>query len=203
MKLDFLKTLNEQQPCGLRAVIEPLSDSYPVMAFSDWKELAIELIDDGFVSKYGNGQYRVTPAGSEAIEKGAAFLEEDIAEPSDDEGDTETNQRPCKPATDHPWRQPLFTKKQMSGESPMDPRGIHGGTRQDKSSPEKEVPAAKGDSELDGLADSLSTTINRPIEKMSTDELLTECRLSKDLVTSLQTRRELAVEEITRRMEGL
>lgn len=76
MKLDFLKTLQEVQPCGLRAVIEPLDESYPVVAFSDWKELAVQLIDACFVKRMGNGQYIVTPAGKEAIAQGEEFLEQ-------------------------------------------------------------------------------------------------------------------------------
>ncbi len=89
MKLDFLKTLDQIGMCGLRRVIEPLEESCPLMSFSDWKELAVDLIDSGFVKRHGNGQYQVTPAGKEAITKGQAFfdelsLENDETETTDD-----------------------------------------------------------------------------------------------------------------------
>ena len=74
--LDFLKTLQEVQPCGLRPVMDILDESYPVMAFSDWKELAIQLIDAGFVKRHNNGQYTVTPAGKENIAQGEEFPEQ-------------------------------------------------------------------------------------------------------------------------------
>lgn len=76
MKLEFLISLEQLQPCGLRPVIDTLSDSFPVMAFSDWKSLATDLIDDGYVSRMGNGQYQVTPSGSDAIQKGQSFFSE-------------------------------------------------------------------------------------------------------------------------------
>lgn len=212
MKLDFLKTLKEQEPCGLRAVIDPMSDTHPVMAFSDWKELANDLIDGGFVSRKGNGQYQVTPAGEEAIDKGASFLEEDEEneEPDDDEVELKTKatvkpeKAHHKPAPGHPWKAPLVTRKQISGESPMDPAGLRNNKPKVKerpaAEPEKQAPKASLEHELDIVADSLSESIERPIKGMSTDELLNECHLSKKLMTSLNTRRELAMDEISRRL---
>lgn len=209
MKFDFLKTLQAVQPCGLRPIIEPLSDSYPVMAFSDWKELAFELMDGGFVSRQGNGQYRVTPAGAEAIEKGASFLEvgEEDAAPEGAEAAGSAVKTPHKRDSMHPWKQPLFTKKQLAGESPMNPAGyetpkVVAGNALQQEEHETE-PVADSEDELDGLAESLSASVNRPIEDMSTDDLLGECRLSKDLISSLSQRRCSAVREIQRRMEDL
>jgi len=131
MKLDFLKTLDEIGACGLRRVIETLEESYPLMSFSDWKELSIDLIDSGFVKRHGNGQYQVTPAGKEAIAKGQAFFDElssevDGNEPTNDSSeeitgaDTETKQpEKSKPASDHPWREPYskHNKTLKDGES--------------------------------------------------------------------------------------
>jgi len=137
MKLDFLKTLQEVQPCGLRAIIEVLDESYPVMAYSDWKELAVQLIDAGFIKRQGNGQYNVTPAGKEAIAKGKEFLEDALGsdqesdEPEGDHGEpsitgydmgegdyhAETEiKASSKPAPEHPWRKPLLASNPVTEE---------------------------------------------------------------------------------------
>lgn len=125
MKLDFLKTLQEVQPCGLRAVIEPLGESYPVMAYSDWKELAVQLIDACFVKRMGNGQYTVTPAGKEAIAQGEEFLEQALGseqEPEEPEsndiqaGTVQAEPTSSKPAPEHPWRKPLLASNPITEE---------------------------------------------------------------------------------------
>lgn len=199
MKLDFLKSLQELQPCGLRPVIDTLSDSYPVMAFSDWKALSIELIDEGYVSKQGNGQYRVTPGGDEAVSKGAAFFADD----SDDDvvqEPTELPEKPKvphKPAADHPWHQAFSPKNQQKSGAPVSPKP------KDEAAPVAEPESDAVETELDGVAASLSSTISKPVDSMSTDELLEECRLSKDLISSLSQRRCLAVKEIESRLEDL
>lgn len=110
MKLDFLKTLQEVQPCGLRPVMDILDESYPVMAFSDWKELAIQLIDAGFVKRHNNGQYQITPAGKEAIKKGEYFIDE-ASEQNDEEQPDPQDTASSRPALDHPWRAPLSPEK--------------------------------------------------------------------------------------------
>ncbi len=102
MKLDFLKTLQEVQPCCLRAVIEPLDESYPVMAYSDWKELAVQLIDACFVKRLGNGQYTVTPAGKEAIAQGEEFLEQALGseqEPGEQEVQRQEREKQSQAST--------------------------------------------------------------------------------------------------------
>lgn len=40
MKLDFLTSLQQLGPCGLRPVIDTLSDSYPVMVFGFGRKAA-------------------------------------------------------------------------------------------------------------------------------------------------------------------
>lgn len=201
MKLDFLKSLQELQPCGLRPVIDTLSDSYPVMAFSDWKALSIELIDEGYVSKQGNGQYRVTPAGDEAVSKGAAFFADDADDDAAEESTAqpEKPKAPHKPAADHPWHQAFSSKNQQKADAPVPPKP------KAETAPVAE-PKPEGDeveSKLDGVAASLSSTINKSVDAMSTDELLEECRLSKDLISSLSQRRCLAVKGIESRLEDL
>ena len=125
MKLDFLKTLQEVQPCGLRAVIEPLGESYPVMAYSDWKELAVQLMDACFVKRLGNGQYTVTPAGKEAITQGEEFLEQALGteqqpeEPESNDiqaGTVQAEPTSSKPAPEHPWRKPLLASNPITEE---------------------------------------------------------------------------------------
>lgn len=204
MKLDFLKTLQELQPCGLRPIIEPLNDTYPVMAFSEWKSVAIDLMDDGFVSRAGNGQYRVTPAGQEAIQKGAEFFDNNEPTDTDAEETSEDSKGKYKPSADHPWHQPLFTRKQKTGEVPINPRPIAAQPKrleQEKQTEPK--PPSDSETELDEAAGSLSASIKRPIDELSTDDLLAECALSKNLIDSLSHRRCTAVREIQRRMEGL
>lgn len=201
MKLDFLKSLQELQPCGLRPVIDTLSDSYPVMAFSDWKALSIELIDEGYVSKQGNGQYRVTPAGDEAVSKGAAFFADDSDDDAAEEpaAQPEKAKAPHKPAADHPWHQPFSPKNQQKADVPVPPKP------KTEAAPvvEPEPESGEVETELDGVAASLSSTISKSVDAMSTDELLEECRLSKDLISSLSQRRCLAVKEIESRLEDL
>lgn len=116
MKLDFLTSLQQLGPCGLRPVIDTLSDSYSVMAFGDWKALAISLIDDGFVTQKGNGQYMVTPAGDEAIRKGQSFFDEADADDEPEPSNTHEDEKPPaikaatkahRPAADHQWRRPF------------------------------------------------------------------------------------------------
>lgn len=80
MKLDFLKSLSELGPCGLRPIIDTLNDTCPAMAFSDWKNLCLELIDEGFVVRQGNGQNLITREGKEAIAKGMSFFDDDLPE---------------------------------------------------------------------------------------------------------------------------
>lgn len=201
MKLDFLKSLQELQPCGLRPVIDTLSDSYPVMAFSDWKALSIELIDEGYVSKQGNGQYRVTPAGDEAVSKGAAFFADDSDDDAAEEpaAQPEKAKAPHKPAADHPWHQAFSPKNQQKADAPVSPKP------KTEAAPvaEPEPQSGEVETELDGVAASLSSTINKSVDAMSTGELLEECRLSKDLISSLSQRRCLAVKEIESRLEDL
>lgn len=196
MKLDFLKSLQELQPCGLRPVIDTLSDSYPVMAFSDWKALSIELIDEGYVSKQGNDQYRVTPAGDEAVSKGAAFFADDDAaeEPA---AQPEKAKAPHKPAADHPWHQAFSPKNQQKADAPVPPKSKAEVAPVVEPEPESD----EAETELDGVAASLSSTINKSVDAMSTDELLEECRLSKDLISSLSQRRQLAVREVNDRLK--
>ncbi|RAK01650.1 hypothetical protein [Aliidiomarina maris] len=195
MKLDFLKSLAELQPCGLRPIIDVLSDSYPVMAFSEWKELAINLIDDGFVSKMVNGQHKLTPAGQEAIEKGTAFIEsepEPEPEPEQihDEPRAPEPSKALKPADGHPWKEPF---------SPNGPKAL---TKQPAKEPHPEVskPEFNEVEQLDTKAESLAKSMAKHVAELTTDELLAECRLSKSIIDNLVARRKQAITEVSRRL---
>ncbi|MRJ40787.1 MULTISPECIES: hypothetical protein [Idiomarina] len=199
MKLDFLTSLQQLGPCGLRPVIDTLSDSYSVMAFGDWKALAISLIDDGFVTQKGNGQYMVTPAGDEAIHKGQSFFDEaDVDdEPQADsaEGDKEppaltTATQAHRPAADHEWRRPFSPKApyQETGKRTEEPKP--------KGEPapvvQFKVEQVNGGNQVkasDGLF------INLPVKNSSTelnqmtiDDLLIVFTLGKEAETIIETR---------------
>ncbi|MAF76460.1 MAG: hypothetical protein CMF17_11535 [Idiomarinaceae bacterium] len=185
MKLDFLKTLQEVQPCGLRPVMEILDESYPVMAFSDWKELAIQLIDAGFVKRHNNGQYQITPAGKEAISHGLSFLddalsnEQDSDELPDDKAESESTNEPeklasSKPASEHPWRKPLMTNNQIADnargkESNTKSVSEHESNTASKSHNNSVSPKCSGDSDFIMLP---KTGADSELTKLSVDELL-------------------------------
>lgn len=178
MKLDFLKTLQEVQPCGLRAVIEPLDESYPVMAYSDWKELAVQLMDACFVKRLGNGQYTVTPAGKEAIAQGEEFLEQALGnqqeseEPESNDIQAETVQAEptsSKPSPEHPWRKPLLASNPITEEV------------QRKEREQKEANATN-DSSMKFYA----WTTKADLEKVGTDELLNRHKVLKEHLNEIK-----------------
>ncbi|NQZ03619.1 hypothetical protein [Idiomarina sp.] len=178
MKLDFLKTLQEVQPCGLRAVIEPLDESYPVMAYSDWKELAVQLMDACFVKRLGNGQYTVTPAGKEAIAQGEEFLERALGseqEPEEPEfndiraGTVQAEPTSSKPAPEHPWRKPLLPSTPITEEV------------QPKEREQKQAESAN-DSSMKFYA----WTTKADLEKVGTDELLSRHQVLKEHLNEIK-----------------
>lgn len=172
MKLDFLKTLQEVQPCGPRAVIEPLDESYPVMAFSDWKELSVQLIDACFVKRMGNGQYTVTPAGKEAIAQGEEFLEQALGteqqpeEPESNDiqaGTVQAEPTSSKPAPEHPWRKPLLASNPITEEVQR-----------------KEREQTQAESANDSSMKFYAWTTKADLEKVGTDELLSRHQVLKE-----------------------
>lgn len=183
MKLDFLKTLQEVQPCGLRAVIEPLDESYPVMAYSDWKELAAQLVDACFVKRLGNGQYTVTPAGKEAIAQGEEFLEQALGseqEPEDPEsndilagtvqaGTVQAESASSKPAPEHPWRKPLLASNPITEEVQR-----------------KEREQKQADSANDSSMKFYAWTTKADLEKVGTDELLSRHQVLKEHLNEIK-----------------
>jgi hypothetical protein len=188
MKLDFLKTLQEVQPCGLRAVIEPLDESYPVMAYSDWKELAAQLVDACFVKRLGNGQYTVTPAGKEAIAQGEEFLEQALGseqEPEDPEsndilagtvqagivqaGTMQVESASSKPAPEHPWRKPLLASNPITEEVQR-----------------KEREQKQADSANDSSMKFYAWTTKADLEKVGTDELLSRHQVLKEHLNEIK-----------------
>lgn len=183
MKLDFLKTLQEVQPCGLRAVIEPLDESYPVMAYSDWKELAAQLVDACFVKRLGNGQYTVTPAGKEAIAQGEEFLEQALGseqEPEDPEsndilagtvqaGTVQAESASSKPAPEHPWRKPLLASNPITEEVQRRER-------------EQKQAESANDSSMKFYA----WTTKADLEKVGTDELLSRHQVLKEHLNEIK-----------------
>lgn len=178
MKLDFLKTLQEVQPCGLRAVIEPLDESYPVMAYSDWKELAVQLIDACFVKRLGNGQYTVTPAGKEAIAQGEEFLEQALRgeqEPEEPESNdiqartVQAESASSKPAPEHPWRKPLLASNPITEEV------------QRKEREQKQAEATNESSMM-----FYAWTTKADLEKVGTDELLSRHQVLKEHLNEIK-----------------
>jgi len=178
MKLDFLKTLQEVQPCGLRAVIEPLDESYPVMAYSDWKELAVQLMDACFVKRLGNGQYTVTPAGKEAIAQGEEFLEQALGteqqpeepEPSDIlAGTVQAEPTSSKPAPEHPWRKPLLASNPITEEVQR-----------------KEREQKQAESANDSSMKFYAWTTKADLEKVGTDELLSRHQVLKEHLNEIK-----------------
>lgn len=189
MKLDFLKTLQEVQPCGLRAVIEPLDESYPVMAYSDWKELAVQLIDACFVKRLGNGQYTVTPADKEAIAHGEEFLEQALGseqEPEEqevnDSGEQAEQPQPTssKPAPEHPWRKPLLASNPITEEVQRKEReqkqASTSGLRLTGTARDQEDRKATSDDSMKFYA----WTTKADLEKVGTDELLSRHQVLKE-----------------------
>ncbi len=178
MKLDFLKTLQEVQPCGLRAVIEPLGESYPVMAYSDWKELAVQLIDACFVKRLGNGQYTVTPAGKEAIAQGEEFLEQALGSEQEPEepksndiqaGTVQAESASSKPAPEHPWRKPLLASNPITEEVQR-----------------KEREQKQADSANDSSMKFYAWTTKADLEKVGTDELLSRHQVLKEHLNEIK-----------------
>jgi len=178
MKLDFLKTLQEVQPCGLRAVIEPLDESYPVMAFSDWKELSVQLIDACFVKRMGNGQYTVTPAGKEAIAQGEEFLEQALGteqqpeEPESNDiqaGTVQAEPTSSKPAPEHPWRKPLLASNPITEEVQR-----------------KEREQTQAESANDSSMKFYAWTTKADLEKVGTDELLSRHQVLKEHLNEIK-----------------
>jgi len=178
MKLDFLKTLQEVQPCGLRAVIEPRGESYPVMAYSDWKELAVQLMDACFVKRLGNGQYTVTPAGKEAIAHGEEFLEQALGnqqeseEPESNDIQAETVQAEptsSKPAPEHPWRKPLLASNPITEEVQR-----------------KEREQKQAESANDSSMKFYAWTTKADLEKVGTDELLSRHQVLKEHLNEIK-----------------
>ncbi|WP_286824068.1 hypothetical protein, partial [Idiomarina sp. UBA1919] len=193
MKLDFLKTLNDIGMCGLRRVIEPLNESYPLMSHSDWKELVIDLIDCGFVKQHGNGQYQVTPAGNEAIAKGQAFFDELSAEDDEEEAIENSSENSSaesnvinipaenKPAADHPWRKPLSPNNPLLKDAKSGTKADNAATQQEPA-PNKEphidneTPAEHRESDFIRLPAKNSET---ELERLSVDELLVVFNLGR------------------------
>lgn len=178
MKLDFLKTLQEVQPCGLRAVIEPLDESYPVMAYSDWKELAVQLMDACFVKRLGNGQYTVTPAGKEAIAQGEEFLEQALGseqkpeEPESNDiqaGTVQAEPTSSKPAPEHPWRKPLLASNPITEEVQR-----------------KEREQKQAESTNDTSMKFYAWTTKADLEKVGTDELLSRHQVLKEHLNEIK-----------------
>jgi hypothetical protein len=205
MKLDFLTSLEGLGPCGLRPVIDTLSDTYPVMVFADWKALAIELIDDGYVTQKGNGQYMITPAGVEAVQKGQSFFDEVDAqddEPEADDIDDEpttikASPKAHRPAADHQWRKP-FSPKAPYQET---------GKRAEPIEPKREQEAAKREPSAvvqlkpgDYYAGKISASQEREfikipmkdssaeLKQMTIDDLLIVFTLGKEAETIIETR---------------
>lgn len=201
MKLDFLKSLAELGPCGMRPVIDVLSDTYPVMAFSEWKELCIDLIDEGYVQKMANGQYKLTPAGGEAIAKGALFLEHETF-PEDEQKEPKLS-KAAKPDKGHPWKAPFcqkgFDAIEQNKRKAMPETELQSGKREEhEKASAKKVTAEVA--ELDTRAVSLADSMSRSISELSTDDLIAECRLSKSVIDSLSRRRKQAITEVSRRL---
>lgn len=195
MKLDFLKTLQEVQPCGLRAVIEPLGESYPVMAYSDWKELAVQLIDACFVKRLGNGQYTVTPAGKEAIAHGEEFLEQALGseqEPGEqevnDSGEQAEQPQPVssKPAPEHPWRKPLLASNPITEEVQRKEReqkqASTSGLRLTGTARDQEERKTTSDDSMKFYA----WTTKADLEKVGTDELLSRHQVLKEHLNEIK-----------------
>lgn len=209
MKLDFLKTLQEVQPCGLRAIIEVLDESYPVMAFSDWKELSVQLIASGFIKRHNNGQYQVTPAGKEAIAKGKQFLEDALGsaqesdEPESDHGEpsitgydmgegdyhVETEMKtPSKPAPEHPWRKPLLASNPITEEVQRKEREQKSQT---STSGLRLTGTARGQEERKNTSDEsmkfYAWTTKSDLEKVDTDELLSRHQVLKEHLDEIKS----------------
>ncbi len=195
MKLDFLKTLQEVQPCGLRAIIEVLDESYPVMAFSDWKELSVQLIDACFVKRMGNGQYTVTPAGKEAIAQGEEFLEQALGteqqpeepEPNDIQAATvQSEPTSSKPAPEHPWRKPLLAGNPITEEVQRKEReqqqASTSGLRLTGTARDQEERKTTNDDSMKFYA----WTTKADLEKVGTDELLSRHQVLKEHLNEIK-----------------
>lgn len=166
MKLDFLKSLQEQGQCGLRTIIEPLHDQYPVLAHSDWKEMAIELVDSGYIRQLSNSQYKLTPAGAEAINKGAEFIN---AVSEDNE-----SKHAKRLADAELLLKPPLMPKQIDGGFTTEPAPMH------------------AEPDFDDQAESLVKSMETDVENLTTDELLEECRQSQQIIDVLTERRIIA-----------
>lgn len=183
MKLDFLKTVQQLGPCGLRPIIEVLNDTYPIMAFSDWKNLAITLIDEGYATKKGNGQYMITPIGNEVIKKGQAFF--------DDDNDNEENH--WKESSISPMAESQTKSPQKRAKSPEE-KSESSMLANESSAVIQIKQKAKANSDIPTKA-SDQKCIRLPIKdssaelkKMTIDDLLIVFTLGKEAETIIETR---------------